>query len=68
MLSNMAANGNNCHEAQSMPTNSDEIYIKKYIRRRISYHVAKVNIFSNFHPVCLCLYRCVFYRKYNKKS
>ena len=37
MLSNMAANGNNCHEAQSMPTNSDEIYIKKYIRRRISY-------------------------------
>ena len=37
MLSNMAANGNNCHEAQSMPTNSDEVYIKKYIRRRISY-------------------------------
>ena len=29
MLSNMAVNGNNCHEAQSMPTNSDEVYIKK---------------------------------------
>lgn len=66
MLSNMAANGNNCHEAQSMPTNSDEVYIKNtsaaeyHIPKRESYHVAKVNIFSNFHPVCLCLYGCVF--------
>lgn len=62
----MAANGNNCHEAQSMPTNSDEVYIKNtsaaeyHIPKRESYHVAKVNIFSNFHPVCLCLYGCVF--------
>ena len=37
MLSNMAANGNNCHEAKRMPKNYDEVYIKKHIRRRISY-------------------------------
>ena len=37
MLSNMAANGITAMKHKSMPTNSDEIYIKKYIRRRISY-------------------------------
>lgn len=61
MLSNMAANGNNCHEAQSMPTNSDEIYIKNtsaaeyHISKRESYHVAKVNIFQTS-----IRYACVF--------
>lgn len=75
MLSNMAANGNNCHEAQSMPTNSDEVYIKNtsaaeyHIPKRESYHVAKVNIFQTS-----IRYSCVFtgvffiflYEKYNK--
>lgn len=57
----MAVNGNNCHEAQSMPTNSDEIYIKNtsaaeyHISKRESYHVAKVNIFQTS-----IRYACVF--------
>lgn len=55
-----------CRQIPTRSISKNTSAAEYHISKRESYHVAKVNIFSNFHPVCLCLYRCVFYRKYNK--
>ncbi|WP_204853618.1 hypothetical protein, partial [Akkermansia sp. BIOML-A66] len=60
MLSNMRPTGITAmkHKAcRQIPTRSiskNTSAAEYHIPKRESYHVAKVNIFSNFHPVCLC--------------
>ena len=49
-----------CRQIPTRSISKNTSAAEYHIPKRESYHVAKVNIFSNFHPVCLCLYGCVF--------
>ena len=49
-----------CRQIPTRSISKNTSAAEYHISKRESYHVAKVNIFSNFHPVCLCLYGCVF--------
>ena len=56
-----------CRQIPTRSISKNTSAAEYHISKRESYHVAKVNIFSNFHPVCLCLYGCVFIENTTKK-